>query len=130
MPYEHDQVIRAQYNRLAAERARAHGDYEAARLDEDADATMYAADRIVECDAKLGALNQIANTYIAGQSRAQAANKYGLSKDEVEVAHGFARGDRTMTNEQREATYAQNKDKLRHMRATGQYRDDQGVVRR
>jgi hypothetical protein len=130
MAYEHESVIKAQYQQLTADRAAAVAEYEAQRIAEDQYGTMSAADRILEADAKLAALNRIADTYVAGQQSAQPQNRYGLSKDEQEVAHGLASGDRTMTNDQREQTYAENKQKLRHMRATGQYRDDQGLVRR
>lgn len=67
MSFKHDDVIKAQFDRLAAERARVVGEYEEARLGENADGVMYAADRITEIDAKIGALNQIANNFIAGQ---------------------------------------------------------------
>jgi hypothetical protein len=128
--FKHDDIITAQFNKLTAERARAAGEYEEARLSEDADSVMYSADRITEIDAKIGALNQIANNFVAGQQRAQAQNRYGLSKDEQEVAHGLASGDRSMTNDQREQVYAQNRAKYHRMRASGEYRDDQGRVTR
>ena len=130
MAFKHDDVIAAQHQQLIADRAAAVATYEAGRVAEDQYETMAGADRILEADAKLAALNRIADTYVSAQQRAQPANRYGLSKDEQEVAHGLASGDRTMTNDQREQTYAQNRARYRHMRATGQYRDDQGTVRR
>ena len=130
MAYEHESVIKAQYQQLTADRAAAVAEYESGRVSEDEYTTMSAAHRILEADAKLAALNRIADTYVAGQQRAQPQNKYGLSKDEQEVAHGLASGDRTMTNDQREQLYAQNRAKYHRMRASGEYRDDQGRVTR
>jgi len=128
MAYSHSDVVRAQAEALAAQRARALNDYEAARLSEDNDATMYAADQIIEIDARAAALSRIAGN-LAQQQQPQG-NRYGLNRDEMEVAHGLASGDRSMTNDQREQVYAQNKARYRHMRSTGQYRDDQGSIRR
>ena len=130
MPYDHRDVILAQHNKLIAERARVVGEYEEARLGEYADAVMYAADKITEIDAKIGALNQIANNFVAGQQRQQPQNKYGLNKDEQEVARGLASGDRTMSDDDRERVYAEQKARYQRMRATGEYRDDQGSIRR
>jgi hypothetical protein len=130
MAYDHKSVIEAQYQQLTADRAAAVAEYEAQRIAEDQYGTMSAADRILEADSKLAALNRIADTYIAGQQRAQPQNKYGLNAEEQEVAHGLASGDRTMTNDQREQVYAQNRAKYQQMRRDGTYRDDQGTVRR
>jgi mitochondrial fission protein ELM1 len=130
VPYEHRDVILAQHNKLIAERARVVGEYEEARLGEYADAVMYAADKLTEIDAKIGALNQIANNLVASQQQAQPQNKYGLSKDEVAVARGIGGGDPKLTNDDRERIYAENRAKYQRMRATGEYRDDQGSVRR
>jgi hypothetical protein len=129
MAYEHDAVIRAQYQQLAAARAQAVADYENGRTCEDEFTTMDAADRILQADQKRMALDRIATSYVASAQQ-QRANRYGLSPDELDIAHGLASGDDRMSNDQREATYAANKEKLRVMRATGQYRDDQGTVRR
>ena len=130
MAYDHESVIKAQFVQLQADRAAAVAEYEAQRIAEDQYGTMSAADRILEMDSRVAALNRIADTYVAGQQRAQPQNKYGLSKDEQEVAHGLASGDRTMTNDQREQLYAQNRAKYQRMRASGEYRDDQGRVTR
>lgn len=128
MPFDHRDVILAQHNKLIAERARIVGQYEEARLSEDADGVMLAADRITEIDAKFGALNQIANHYVAGQQQAQPSNRYGLSKDEVDIARGIASGDPKLTNDDREKLYSEQKSKYQRQRASGEYRDDQGTV--
>lgn len=130
MAYKHEDVIKAQYDRLAAERAEIVGRYESARLNEDADGVMLAADQITGVDAKFAALNQIANVYVAGQQRAQPANKYGLSADEQEIARGLASADRSMTDDDRQRVYSEQKARYQRMRRDGSYRDDQGTVRR
>ena len=130
MAYKHEDVIKAQYDRLAAERARVVGEYEGARLNEDADGVMYAADQITAIDAKLGALGQIANAHVASQQRAQPSNRYGLSADEVTIANGIGSGDPKLTNDDRQKIYAENRAKYQQARRDGSYRDDQGRVSR
>jgi hypothetical protein len=125
MAYEHEAVIKAQYQQLANDRAQAAAEYEAARIAEDGSSTMFAADRILEVDQKRAALDRIANNYVASQQQ-PAGNQFGLNRDEMDIANGIASGDQTITNEQRQRAYAQNKERLRYMRATGQYRDNQG----
>ena len=127
MPFNHDDVIKAQYETLAAERARAAGEYEAARLSDDGDGTMSASSRLLEIDARVAALDRVTNQYVRQQTQQPQGNRYGLSPTEVEVAHNSHSGG---TREERERSYAEQKAKLQHMRQTGQYRDDQGTVRR
>src|ERR1700722_13156487 len=101
MPYEHNEVIKAQYERLAADRARAIGEYEASRLSDDSDNTMAWADNIVSIDAKLAALGNIARQANAGPRMPQArmpgrrveiADEHGdkhvvqLTDEEVDIA--------------------------------------------
>jgi hypothetical protein len=129
MAFEHDAIIRAQYQQLVEDRARAVADLESGRISEDQYTTMEAANRILEADQKRAALDNIANNYIASQQQPQS-NRYGLSRDEVEIAHGIAGNDPHMSLEQRELVYAQNKQKLRMMRQSGEYRDDNGRVTR
>jgi hypothetical protein len=128
--YDHRDVIIAQHNKLTADRAAAAGQYERARLNEDSDGTMWAADTIVEIDAKLVALNRIANDFVAGQQQAQQCNKYNLTSDEVAIARGNGSGDARLSNDDRDRIYAEQKAKYQRMRASGEYRDDQGSVRR
>jgi hypothetical protein len=126
MAYSYEDIIRSQYEAKAAEKAQALADLEAARLNENAVDTMAAADRIVEIDKSVGALDRIANQYVASQQQPQG-NRFGLSPTEVEIAHNSFSG---ASKEEKERSYAMNRDRLRHMRATGQYRDDQGTVSR
>lgn len=85
-----------------------------------------AADRILQLDALRMALAARANQYVARQ-QVPPGNKYRLNQDEMEVAHGSF-GD--LPKEERERIYAENKARYQHARATGQYRDDWGTVRR
>jgi hypothetical protein len=124
--YTYQQILQSQYETKAAERAQALADLEASRLAEDPSGTMDAANRIVDIDKSVTALDRIANQYVASQQQPQG-NKYGLSPTEVEVAHNSHSGG---SKEDREKSYAENRDRLRRMRSTGEYRDDQGSVRR
>jgi hypothetical protein len=125
MAYEHKSVIQAQYERLNADRAEALARYESGRISEDEWTTMDAANAILDLDQKRAALDRIAQTFVQQQQQPRG-NQFGLNQDEVEIANGIAGSDKTISNEQRQQAYAANKDRLRHMRATGQYRDDQG----
>jgi predicted RecB family nuclease len=125
MAYEHKSVIEAQYQRLNADRAEAVARYESGRISEDEYTTMDAANAILDLDQKRAALDRIAQNFVAGQQQPRG-NQFGLSQDEVEIANGIAGSDKTINNEQRQQAYAANRDRLRHMRATGQYRDQQG----
>jgi len=111
MAYSHRDVIQAQAEHLAAQRARALSDYEVARLSEDNDATMNAADQIVEIDARAAALDRIAGNFVRQQQQPQQpGSRYGLSRDEVEVAKisGIS-----------EEQYARNRQKMHQMKSEG-----------
>lgn len=129
MPINHDEIIRAQFDGLQLDRQRALNDYEASRLADDHAGVMYSADSLLQIDAKIAALDKIASGYVMAQQAPQG-NRYGLSADEVEIANGIAGNDPHMTNDQRQALYAQQRQRLQFLRASGQYRDDQGTVRR
>jgi hypothetical protein len=122
MAYEHESVIRAQYQQLAADRAQALAEYEAGRIKEDDFETMSAANRILEADQKRMALDRIAHTFVASQQQPQG-NQYGLSESEVTIARGISSGDRTLTNADRERIYAEKKQQLSLMRQRGEYVD-------
>jgi hypothetical protein len=127
MAFSHRDVIVAQSENLEADRIKAVARYEHARVSEDNHETMAAADWIVEIDAKRAALDRIANQFVAAQQAQPRQNAYGLSDTEVEIARNSHSGG---TAEQRLEQYARNKQRLQHMRATGEYRDDQGTVKR
>lgn len=128
MPYDYPTIIRAQFDGLQLDRQRTQTEMERCRLCEDEDGTMYAANALLEINAKLAALDNVAKNYVTAQHL--PANRYGLTQDEIEIANGIAGSDPHMTQDQRQQLYLQNKQKLQYMRATGQYRDDQGTVRR
>jgi hypothetical protein len=130
MAFENSAIINAQYQQLQADRAQAYADLEAQRHAENEYGTMQAASTILEVDAKLQALDRVANTYVAGQQHQQQANKYGLNADEVTIARGIGHGDPKLTNDERERIYAEQRGRYQRMRASGEYRDDQGTVRR
>jgi hypothetical protein len=69
------------------------------------------------------------------QATRVATNRYGLSPEEVDIAHksyvdrsGRDGLETNLTNDQKEALYSRNKEKLRQMKATRQYDDTQGQV--
>jgi hypothetical protein len=128
MAYEYDQIIQAQAARLQAARAQATADLEAARHAEDPERVNQAADDILRLDADMDRLGNIASRFYSQQQARPQESKFGLSNDEIDVARSHP--DPHMTNEQKEELYARNRQRYQHMRATGQYRDDQGYVRR
>jgi hypothetical protein len=130
MAFDNSAIIKAQYQQLQADRAQAYADLEAQRHAENEWGTMNAANAILEADAKLQALDRVANTYVAGQQQAAQGSRYGLSRDEVAIARGIGSGDPKLTDDERQRIYAEQKGKYQHMRATGAYRDDQGSMRR
>jgi hypothetical protein len=85
MAYKHEDVMRAQHEVLTMQRAQNLARYEAARLAEDDAETMDAADRIIEAEHKLAALNRIASNYTAEQQQQagqQQRSRFGLTPEE------------------------------------------------
>ncbi|WP_316159802.1 hypothetical protein [Bradyrhizobium sp. SZCCHNRI20481] len=130
MSYSYDEILVAQGQRIEAERAQQVAELEAGRMSEDPDRVNDAANRILELDAQYAALAQRANSYYAqGQAHARQANPHGLNDQEMEVAANFSQ-DPSLSREQKLEIYARQKARYQHMRRTGEYRDDQGTVRR
>jgi hypothetical protein len=142
MPFDYSAIMQAQYERIAADQAQAAAELEAARQIEDAHGTHTAATRILELDAQANALAQRANQYVARQSAPMMpgsedlshrdialCQKYGISPTELPVAKGWT-ADPRLSDEAKVEQFAQNRARYQHARASGQYRDDQGVVRR
>ena len=127
MAYNYEDILRAQYEAKAADRAQALADLEAARMNENAPNIMDAANRIVEIDNSVRSLDNIANSYLASQRAQPQGNQHGLSDEEMDVAKNSHSAG---TAERRIEEYARNKQRYQHTRASGQYRDDQGTVRR
>src|SRR5438094_4928989 len=118
MAFSYQSIIEAQYARIAEDHAQLTADLEAARMSENAYAVTDAADKILALDQQRAALDARASSFVASQQQPQG-NKYGLSRDEQEIAHGISSGDANLSNDQREAIYSHNRQRLRHMRATG-----------
>lgn len=142
MAYSHQDVVRAQAEALAAQRARALNEYEACRLVEDNEGTMAAADAIVEIDSRTASLSRIANNLVAPQrqaplqgedemsrSDAALARHYGLTGTQLAVAKGWT-SDSKLTDEAKVRTYLENANRYRQARRDGSYRDDNGRVSR
>jgi hypothetical protein len=121
LPYSYQDILLAQEQRLQARRASAVADLESARLREDADGVAYAADEILRVDTDFSRLTTIANQFVAQQQAAAPRNKYNLSDDEVEVARGIAGNDPSLSDDDRERIYAEQRYRHRHLTATGQY---------
>jgi hypothetical protein len=121
MPYDYETIINAQFQNLAAEKARALADLEASRLSDDPHGTMAAASRILDTDQRLERLDRYASDYVAQRERTPQGNRFGLSQDELDIAKSCGQSDEE---------YARNKETLRRKRMSGEYRDDQGRVTR
>jgi hypothetical protein len=120
MAFEHNAVIQAQWNQLAAERAQAVADYEAGRTAEDEYSTMSAANRLLDAETKIAALDRVAGAYASQQqqhAQQQQYNPHGLSRDELDVAKISG-----ITGEE----YARNKRRMEVMKGQGYW--SQGKV--
>ena len=127
MAYSYEDIIRSQYEAKHTEKAQALADLEAARVAENAFDTMAAANRIVEIDKSVSAIDRIAHQYVASQQAQPQGNRWNLSTEEMEIAKGSHSGG---TVEERIEEYARNKQRYRQARADGSFRDDQGRVTR
>lgn len=100
--------------------------YRQAEIYDDVDGMAHAAQQMAGLRASARELDMMARDAYAAQPR--NVNRFGLSKDEIEVANTHP--DSSMTQDQKQEVYARNKQRYQHMRQTGEYRDDQGSVRR
>jgi hypothetical protein len=121
MPYEYDDIVKTQFQQLAAKRAQALAELEAGNANDDPQAIMDAGERVLEFDNKMRMLGRY-----QAQSQAQAArpapNKYGLNDEEIDIARRSI-VDSRVSDDEKQKVYSENKAKLRQMRATGQYSD-------
>lgn len=101
--------------------------FQQATLAGDLNAQVAASQELAGLRSTLKEYHQMATEHAASLQPAVPQNRYGLNKDEVDVARA-SRSD--LPADQAEAEYARQKAKYQHMRATGQYRDDQGTVKR
>jgi hypothetical protein len=141
MAFKYEDLLIDQGQLLQAERAEAMADLEAARQTEDIVRCREAEARILKIDGDYERLERYANQFVARQQAApfygddvsardaQLAAKYGLSAQEIGVARNWT-SDPKICDDDKFREYAQQRNKYRYMRQTGQYRDDQGTVRR
>lgn len=96
----------------------------------DVEGMAAAAQQLAGLRASARELELMAREASAAQQPRRDSNKYGLSADEITIANGLASNDRNLSNDERQRDYANQKARLQNMRMTGEYRDDQGTVRR
>jgi hypothetical protein len=129
MTFRYDEIMQAQAAHIDAQQQLAAADLEAARVTDDAYGVRDAADRILNLDLMRNALNARAQTYFTSQAAQSQSpgSRWGLSDEEVAVAKASHSAG---TDEQRIEEYARNKQRYWAMRASGEYDDSQGSVRR
>jgi hypothetical protein len=137
--FTYEDTLKDQWQILEAERAEALAEYERARTSEDALGVREAGRAILRIDNEKAALAQVANRLVANQmppplgsdqmSRrdAELAQKFGLSANEIGVAKNWT-SDASLSDEAKVQGYVQQRQRYRHMRATGEYDDSQGKV--
>jgi hypothetical protein len=127
MPYSYESIMQAQFERIDTETAQRAAELEAARIAEDAAGVNWAAKEILQLDAERERLAVRARNLDAQQRAQPQRHPSGLTQAEIDVAkNSHSMG----TVEDRIREYSANKAKYQHQRATGQYRDDQGSIRR
>jgi hypothetical protein len=104
-------------------------DFHLAQSSGDTDLAAEAAVRMASVEATAREFHSLASRAAAPQGGAAAIDRYGLNETEREVAKSWT-NDANISEDQRLRTYAEQKQRYQHQRATGQYRDDQGTVRR
>ena len=141
MAWTHADILTSKFNDLQVERAEITAEYERARLVEDGEALNAALDRYATNDAQLRTLNDAAMSMqrqpqpAAGfgddvrEDHVELAQRYGLSPQQIGIAVNWTT-DPNMSDEVKVKRYCENVNKLSRMRQTGQYRDDQGTVKR
>jgi hypothetical protein len=101
--------------------------FQQAKIANDELAMVESANRIASYRA---AANQVPQMYAEAMNPAPAApptNKYGLTAAEAEVARNWSQ-DPSLSEHDKMQTYAEQKNRYRHMRQTGEYDDSQGRV--
>jgi hypothetical protein len=143
LAYTYQQILAAQYEVAQAENASASAALEDARLREDPSDVQAAVDRLVSNNMVIQQLNQAAATMQQQQApqpaagfgddvradHVELAQRYGLSPQQIGIAVNWTT-DPNISDEVKVKRYVENTHKLSRMRASGQYRDDQGTVKR
>ncbi|AWM07628.1 hypothetical protein [Bradyrhizobium symbiodeficiens] len=97
--------------------------YQQAAMCNDIEGMAAAAQQWAGLRASARELDIMAREASAAQQPRADASKYGLTPDEVAIARGMSSGDRNLSNDERERTYAEQKHRYQTMRANGTYRD-------
>jgi hypothetical protein len=135
MAWSYDQTIAAAWQENEIEYKRALAEIDAAHVAEDWPGLQYATNRLQSAEQQAAWLSQKANNLHQQQQRAQAQprNRHNFSNTEVDIALNSFQ-DRPdlprLTRDQKLDLYQANKQRYWQMRNSGQYRDDQGTVRR
>jgi hypothetical protein len=138
MAWDNDEeILRARYKDLQLEQAAIAADYQRAKLEEDGEALAAVIERHDANYMRFQSLNNAALQMQRGQaqqidasfagsdlkpSQIDLARKYGLTADQMGAAIA-ATSDPRIGDAERAMSYRQNLDKMRAMRASGQYTD-------
>jgi hypothetical protein len=104
-------------------------EFKQAQLAGDDQSMVDAANRIASLRSAQQQVIPMYNEAVNPAPAAPPVNRYGLTATEAEVAKNFTH-DPGLSEDDKMRTYAEQRNRLRHMRQTGEYRDDQGVVKR
>lgn len=133
MAWTYADTIAAKWQQNEVEQKRAVAEIDAAHVNEDWGSLELATDRLRHAENEARWLSQKANALHQMQHQAAPRNKHGFSNTEVDIALNSFQ-DRPdlphLTRDQKLDLYAANKQRYWQMRNSGQYRDDQGTVRR
>lgn len=129
MPVDINRVHQRSAEAIQAAMAEESANYQRASLIGDVDEAARAAQVIAGLRATTRELQGLYHEAMTPQSQRMAApvNKYGLTEEEADVARHSYSGS---TDDEKMQAYAQNRAKYRHMVQTGQYSNDQGMVKR
>jgi hypothetical protein len=95
--------------------------YQRAVLDGDQYEQTAAAMEMAAIDVQREKFHNKAVQHANSLQAQQPSNEFGLNDDQIEVAHGIAGNDRTLSNRDRERIYAQQVHRHRDLVASGQY---------
>jgi hypothetical protein len=137
MAWTYADILKARYTDIESEQVDINASIERARVYEDAEGLASALERHDANQGRLRSLNE-AVSLMQRQQQPQAAGfgddvperhrelaqQYGLSPQQI----GVATQDPNISDEVKVKRYCENVNELARMRASGQYRDDQGTT--
>ncbi|MES5485947.1 hypothetical protein QMZ05_24605 [Bradyrhizobium sp. INPA03-11B] len=141
MPIDVRQVHARSVEGFQAAYAEETAAYQRAALAGDLDEAARAAQALAGLRATMRELETLANEAMTPRQQplagaedlshrdVQLARHYGLTAQEIGVAKGWTNNP-DLSDEDKVRQYVENRQRYRHMRATGEYRDDQGKVTR